>query len=260
MPGLTHLYPMRLVLLLLALASPATALDLTLRDSLDLRGPSSLEFDPQLCGIWIANEGREVAFMGPSGEITRRFDTTLFTAKAITVDDQELIIGDGLGKFERVTKEGTQIGEPYRLPGVIWDVEGISKRPDGSLVITQDDDARVWAVDDSGSELWSIEGFRTAPVMAEPQGIAYDRRTGALYVVDDQEGSNSLFEFAPDGTLLATISLAPYGRDPEGIAIQADTGTMWIGFDDDGRLATFDYLPTLRAEASDATSDACLMF
>ena len=250
---------MRFALILaLLLPVPAHALELFLRDTLDLLGPSSLEFDPQLCGVWIANEGREVAFMGPGGEITRRFETTLFTAKAIAVDGETLIVSDGMGRFERMSKEGELLREPYRLPGSIWDVEGIMAR-DGAMVLTQDDDARVWSIDAAGRELWAIEGYSMSPPMVEPQGIAYDRRTGALYVVDDREGSNSIFEFGPDGALLSTYSLAEVGTDPEGIAIQADTGTMWVAFDVDGRIATFDYLPTLREDAASAQSDACLM-
>ncbi|MEL6689179.1 MAG: hypothetical protein AAFP28_02565 [Pseudomonadota bacterium] len=248
------------LLLLCLLPGPIAALELFHRDTLNVRGPSSLEFDSTMCGVWIANEGREVAFMGPTGEIIRRFDTALFTAKSLTLTDDGLLISDGAGRFELRSREGDQLVEPYRLPGAIWDVEGIIAREDGGLVITQDDDARVWEIDGNGKELWAIEGFSMNPPMVEPQGIAYDRRTGALYVVDDQEGSNSLFEFAPDGTLLAQVSLREWGRDPEGIAIQADTGTMWIGFDDGGALATFDYLPTLREEAPDATSDACALF
>lgn len=250
---------MRALLFLLFLPFPAHALDLTLRSSIDMLGPSSLEFDPALCGVWIANEGREIAFMGPSGEITRRFETRLFTAKALSVDGETLLVADGTGRFERMTKEGAPLGDPFRI-STLWDVEGVIAQDDGTLLITQDADARVSAIDADGRELWAMNGFTMSPPMVEPQGIAIDRRTGALYVVDDQEGSNSLFEFAPDGTFLARTSLSPYGRDPEGIAIQADTGTMWIGFDDGGRLATFDYLPTLREEAPDATSDACLMF
>lgn len=248
------------LLLLFVLPLPVHALELFHRDTLRVRGPSSLEFDPLLCGVWIANEGREVAFMGPSGEITRRFETALFTAKSLTLTDEGVLISDGTGRFELRSREGDQITEPYRLPASIWDVEGIIAREGGGLVLTQDDDARVWEIDAAGEELWSIEGFQMSPPMVEPQGIAYDRRTGALYVVDDQEGSNSLFEFGPDGTLLAVVSLREFGRDPEGVAIQADTGTMWVGFDDGGALVTFDYLPTLREEAPDATSDACALF
>ncbi|MEL7300565.1 MAG: hypothetical protein AAFM92_09305 [Pseudomonadota bacterium] len=249
-----------LAMLFLALPLSAAALELTHRETISLRGPSSLEFDPLLCGVWIANEGREVAFMGPSGEITRGFETALFTAKSLTVTTEGLLVSDGTGRFELLSKDGEQLREPYRIPGAIWDVEGIMARPGSGLVITQDADARVWEIDASGEELWAIEGFEMSPPMVEPQGIAFDRRTGALYVVDDQEGSNSLFEFAPDGTFLARHSLAEWGRDPEGIAIQADTGTMWIGFDDGGALATFDYVPTLREDAPNATSDACALF
>ncbi|MEM6275477.1 MAG: hypothetical protein AAF714_00890 [Pseudomonadota bacterium] len=252
---------MRFILCLLLLMPVSTnALELFHRDTLNVRGPSSLEFDRRLCGVWIANEGREVAFMGPSGEITRRFETALFTAKSLTLTEDGVLISDGTGRFELRSREGEQIREPYRMAGNIWDVEGIIARDGGGLVLTQDDDARVWEIDAAGQELWAIEGFEMSPPMVEPQGIAYDRRTGALYVVDDQEGSNSLFEFGPDGTLLAIVSLREWGRDPEGIAIQADTGTMWIGFDDGGALATFDYLPTLREDAPDATSDACALF
>ncbi len=250
---------MRFLLLCFAFSTPAAALDLTFRSAMEMGGPSSLEFDTTLCGLWIANESQEIAFMGASGEITRTLRTELFTAKAITVTPDGLIIADGFGSFESRSRDGVLLIEKYRLGPNVWDVEGLAARPDGSIVLTQDDNARIWAMQGK-TELWAIDGFQTQPPMTEPQGIAYDRRTGALYAVDDWEGTNSLFEFAPDGTLLATVPLIQYGSDPEGIAIQADTGTMWIGFDDGNRLVTFDYLPTLRNEAEDAHSDACALF
>ncbi|MEL6609044.1 MAG: hypothetical protein AAFO93_09050 [Pseudomonadota bacterium] len=251
---------MRLIIGLLCLSTPAAALEITLRNSFDMHRPSSLHFDQSLCGLWIVNEGREIAFMDQSGEITRRFETDLFTAKALSTDGDSLLIADGFGGFQRMTKDGVAIGDKFRLKTPVWDVEGVIARPDGSLIMTQDDDARVWAETEDGTTLWSIRGFEMIPPMTEPQGIARDRRTGALYVVDDNEGSNSIFEFAPDGTLVDVVPLSAYGRDAEGIALQADTGTLWVGFDDGSRLAVFDYLPGVRTKAADAQGDACLMF
>lgn len=236
------------------------ALELTLREAVPMHRPSSLHFDASLCGVWIVNEGREIALLGPTGDITRRFETDLFTAKAISTDGNHLLISDGFGGFQRLTKEGAPLGEKFRLKTPTWDVEGLIARPDGSLIMTQDDDARVWAETQTGDLIWEIRGFEMSPPMVEPQGIARDRRTGALYVVDDNEGSNSIFEFAPDGTLVSIVPLSTYGRDAEGIAIQADTGTMWVGFDGGSLLAVFDYLPGVRTTAPDETGDACLMF
>ena len=238
----------------------SSALELTLREAIPMHRPSSLHFDPALCGLWIVNEGREIAFMGPSGNITRRFETDLYSAKALSIEGDNLLVADGFGGFQRMSKDGAPLGDKFRLQTPVWDVEGLIVEADGTLIMTQDDDARVWAQTQTGAPLWDIRGFSMTPMMAEPQGIARDRRTGALYVVDDNEGSNSIFEFAADGTLIDVEPLSAYGRDAEGIAVQADTGTLWVGFDDGQLLAVFDYLPGIRTDAPDATGDACLMF
>jgi len=197
--------------------------------------------------------------LNPAGEITRRVDTD-FTAKALALAGEDLVLVDYSGTFLDVSKDGEHLSERYRLAGSNWDIEGMVVGADGTRTFVRDEDARLWQTDASGNTLWSINGFVHDPPMVEPQGIAIDRRTGAIFVVHDREGSNSLFEFAPDGTFLSKTSLAPWGSDPEGIAIQADTGTMWIGFDSDGTLAVFDYLPTLREDSAGAISDACVMF
>ncbi|MEL6913757.1 MAG: hypothetical protein AAFP13_04595 [Pseudomonadota bacterium] len=245
--------------LLLWLATPATALELFHRETIPMNRPSSLAFDPALCGLWIANEGRQVAFLSASGEITRRIDIG-FSAKAVASDGTDLILVDRAGTFLDLDQRTEESGGPYRLAGRNWDIEGMVVGPGATRTFVRDEDARLWRTDLGGNLLWSVDGFALTPPMVEPQGIAIDRRTGAIFVVDDREGSNSLFEFTPDGAFVARVSLAPWGTDPEGLAIQADTGTLWIGFDSDARLAVFDYLPTQRAESAEATSDACVMF
>ena len=80
--------------------------------------------------------------------------------------------------------------------------------------------------------------------MTEPQGVALDPLSGNILVVDDNEGLNAIFEFAPDLALLSVTPLSDHGRDAEGIAVHAQTGTLYVGFDSGQRIAVFDYLPT----------------
>jgi DNA-binding beta-propeller fold protein YncE len=89
-----------------------------------------------------------------------------------------------------------------------------------------------------------VRGEALATPMLEPQGVARDPLSGNVLVVDDNEGLNAIFEFAPDMTLLSVTPLSDYGWDAEGIAVHAQTGTLYVGFDSGQRIAVFDYLPT----------------
>ena len=65
-----------------------------------------------------------------------------------------------------------------------------------------------------------------------------------MLIVDDWEGTNSLFEFDAEGRFLASVPLLQFGTDPEGIAIRPGSGTVFIAFDQGARIAAFDYVPT----------------
>ncbi|MEL7027162.1 MAG: hypothetical protein AAGO57_08050 [Pseudomonadota bacterium] len=99
------------------------------------------------------------------------------------------------------------------------------------------------------------------PPLIEAQGIARDPRTGHLLIVDDLEGTNSLYEFTEDGELLATQSLLEFGTDPEGIAIRPGSGELFLAFDQGAKISAFEYTPTLPAGADPLPPGAdCMMF
>ncbi len=130
---------MLLTCLALVLAAPAPALELELRDFYDLNRPASLEFDPTFCGLWIANEGPEVILVTLDGLELRRFGSDLFRIKAIALEGDVLILGDGLGRFQRVTKDGTPLAAPFTMEtGIYRDSEGIVADGDGRLIIVED--------------------------------------------------------------------------------------------------------------------------
>ena len=112
-----------------------------------------------------------------------------------------------------------------------------------------------------GEVIRRIDTAGLTPPLYEAQGIAPDPRTGHLLIVDDLEGSNSLYEMDAEGRVLETVSLTAYGIDPEGIAIRPGSGQMFIAFDQAARIVSFDYVPTLPegAEALPPGAD-CMMF
>ncbi|MFT4783051.1 MAG: hypothetical protein ACI9IV_000782, partial [Paracoccaceae bacterium] len=57
------------------IAAPVAALELYLRDSFAINRPSSLAYDAETCGVWIANEGAELVLINIVGTEIRRFDT-----------------------------------------------------------------------------------------------------------------------------------------------------------------------------------------
>jgi hypothetical protein len=237
------------LLVSLTLAGPAAALELRLSGFYDLNRPASLDYDPDFCGLWIANEGPEVILVTLDGLELRRFSTGLARVKAITLEGSGLLVSDGYGGYQRLTRDGVAQGEPFGLPGGVY-TEGMAVDAEGTLILVEDDPARIVWMRDDGTILREIDGHGYDPMLTEPQGIARDPRTGHLLIVDDWEGTNSLFELDAEGRLLGTHPLIAWGRDPEGIAIRPGTNMLFMAFDGGARIAAFDYVPTVRGGAA----------
>jgi hypothetical protein len=227
------------------LAAPLSALELRLSGFYELNRPASLDYDPDFCGLWIANEGPEVVLVTLDGHELRRFTTGLSRVKALTLEGDGLLVSDGYGGYQRLTRDGAPIGEPFALEAPLY-AEGMATGADGTLILVEDDPARIVWMRADGTILREIDGHSYDPMLTEPQGIARDPRTGHLLVVDDWEGTNSLFELDAQGRLLGTQPLIAWGRDPEGIAIRPGTNMLFMAFDGGARIAAFDYVPTVR--------------
>jgi hypothetical protein len=251
----------KVIPLLALLATPAAALELTFQTSYDLARPSSLDYDPTFCGLWIANESREVVLVTLQGDELRRFQSDLNRIKAVTVEENHLLVADGFGNFQRITKDGVALEAPFASSQGWADTEGMVIDADGMIITVEDDPERMTWLSPTGQVERQINTMSLNPPLSEAQGIARDNRTGHLLIVDDMEGTNSLYEFDAEGTLLGTTSLLPYGQDPEGIAIRPGSNQVFIAFDVGASIAAFDYQPTLPAGADPLPPDAdCLMF
>ena len=248
-------------LLAVFLASPVLALDLKLTQKYSLNRPASLEYDPSFCGLWIANEGPEAILVTLDGLELRRIGSDLVRIKAIALEGETLIVADGLGGFQRLTKDGEALGTPFKIADGWADTEGIVVDEDGSLITVEDDPERLTWLSPEGDVIRQINTMTLDPPLSEAQGIARDPRTGHLLIVDDMEGTNSLYEFDAKGQLLATAPLWEYGADPEGIAIRPGSNQLFIAFDSGASIAAFDYTPTLPDGANDLPPGAdCMMF
>lgn len=236
----------RLMLLVcLALAGPASALDLKMTGQFELNNPSSLEYDPAFCGLWIANEGPQAILMTLDGLELRRISSDLSRIKAITIEGNNLLVADGTGRFQRITKNGTALADPFRISSQWADTEGLAVDADGTLIMVEDDPEYLTWLSPSGEIIRRVDTMTLSPPLSEAQGIARDPRSGHLLIVDDMEGTNSLYEFDATGQLLATAPLLEYGMDPEGIAIRPGSNQLFIAFDTGTSIVSFDYSPTL---------------
>lgn len=249
-----------LCLLCLGVAYPAAAFELELTGSFDLNHPSSLDYDPAFCGLWIANEGPEAVLITLDGLELRRVSSDLSRIKAISIEGNDLIVADGMGAFQRISKDGVILDVPFRISSNWADTEGIVIDDDGNLITVEDDPEYLSWLSPDGEILKRIDTMTLTPPLSEAQGIARDTRTGHLLVVDDREGTNSLYEIDGDGRVLATASLHEYGIDPEGIAIRPGSNQLFIAFDSGASIASFDYTPTL-PEGSEPLAPAadCMM-
>ncbi|MEL6768630.1 MAG: hypothetical protein AAFP17_15725 [Pseudomonadota bacterium] len=247
--------------LLVATAIPASALELVETGRYALDRPASLDYDPTSCGLWIANEGPEAVLLNLQGDELRRVRSEMFRIKAIAVEGDDLIVGDGTGTMQRLTKEGDALGAPFKLAGGYADTEGIAISATGDIVTVEDDPERLSWFSPTGELKRRLNTLELSPPISEAQGIAIDERTGHLLIVDDWEGSNSLYEFTADGRLLAQASLIEHGRDPEGIAIRPGSNELFIAFDSGAQIVTFSYVPTLPPDGAQLPEGAdCMMF
>ncbi len=234
-------------LIWLALSTPALALELKLTDTFDLNRPASLDYDPTFCGLWIANEGPDAILVTLAGLELRRVTSDMNRIKAISIEGDNLIVGDGAGNFQRITKDGEALSPPFRISTGWADTEGIAVGLDGQLITVEDDPEYLTWLSKDGEVLRRIDTMTLSPPLSEAQGIAIDPRNGHLLIVDDREGTNSLYEFDGDGNLLATASLIEFGIDPEGIAIRPGSNQLFVAFDTGARVASFEYTPTSKA-------------
>lgn len=252
----------RITALLVAVWMPlsATALDLRETGRYDLNRPASLDYDPTFCGLWIANEGPEAVLVTLQGKELRRISSDLFRIKAIAIEGDHLIVGDGKGKLQRLTKDGDPLGDPFSLEGGFADTEGIAVMENGTLVTVEDDPEHLSWFNKSGQLTKRINTMTLTPPLSEAQGIAIDPRTGHMLIVDDWEGTNSLYEFTAEGALLAQVSLLEFGTDPEGIAIRPWSNELFVAFDGGAEIVTFLYSPTLPEGSPDLPPGAdCMM-
>ncbi|MEO0341961.1 MAG: hypothetical protein AAF198_00845 [Pseudomonadota bacterium] len=228
---------------------PVLALDLELRDTWELNRPGSLAFDHELCVLWVANESRELVQMSIFGEILQRIETDLSMVKTVTPTTTGVLVSDWKGLFQKVNRDGSLDGAPYALNLGLYDTEGTAFDADGNLLVVQDTPAHMVRVTAAGDIISELDGLKTDPIMIEPQGLAVDPQSGHIFITDDREGSNSLFEFDPNWALISVTSLREYGLDPEAVAVSPQLGTMYIGFDMGAKIGVFDYTPSGDAAA-----------
>ena len=244
-----------------ATACHAAALDLVETGRYSLDRPASLDYDPTFCGLWIANEGPVAVLMTLHGEELRRISSDMSRIKGIALEGDHLLVADGFGRMQRVSKSGEALAPPFTLDGGYADTEGIAIAANGDIVTVEDDPERLTWFTAAGEIKTRMNTLDLTPPLTEAQGIAIDPRTGHLLIVDDWEGSNSLYEFSADGTLLAQQSLYEYGTDPEGIAIRPGSNQLFIAFDSGAQIVTFEYTPTLPDDADPLPPGAdCMMF
>lgn len=229
--------------LIICATQSVMALDLKLRDTWELNRPNSLAFDHELCALWVANESRELVLMSIFGEIIERYETDLQMVKTVTPTFDGVLVSDWKGLFQELSKQGEKKGDPYGVNLRLYDTEGVTIDPSGDLLIVQDTPSHMIRIGSDMEIAAELNGLQLDPMMLEPQGVAIDAQSGHIFITDDREGSNSLFEFDSDWNLISVTNLRPFGLDPEGVAVNPQLGTIYIGFDMGAKIGVFDYTP-----------------
>lgn len=236
--------------------------DLVLERAFPFAGPSGLAYDARFCGLWVANETGEVALVNLHGDELRRFSVGLRRIDALAIEDGDLLLTDGGGRYQRASIDGEVLGPPFRMGAGVNDNDGLFVDPvTHETWVTDDSRAEVLRIGASGDAVAHVVGIMLTTPLMEPQGITRDPLSGNFLVVDDADALDALFEFAGDGTLLDVIPLARGAvADAEAITIQPETGTVFVGFDDTDTIAVYHYTPTPGAsEAAEPGPSRCLV-
>ena len=251
-----------LVLAVMFGGQSVAAAELTLLRSFPSEGPSGLAYDGQLCALWVANETSEVTLVNLWGEELRNFTSALPRVDAVAVTGAGLLLSDGSGGYQRVDRQGTAMGAPFRLPNALVDTDGLYfDEATQEYWITDDSVALVARLRPDGHVRVSFDGHDQSPQLTEPQGLTRDPASGNVLVVDDADGSDSLFEFSGAGVLLDVIPLAAGGlRDAEGISIQPASSTVFVAFDEGNAVAVYSYAPSAKGlSPSRALPENCVI-
>ncbi len=234
----------------------AQAQSLTVRETWDWPDPESLAWDAELCGLWIAGNGREAVLVTPDGVEETRISGDLIDITAITATTEGLLTVSNNGTAQWLSRDGTPMGDTFRLP--LSDAEGITTMSGGRIYAVEDDPDRLSILTPQGGTYvtsMSVPTTSLLPEFNEPQGSAVDPNAGHLLIVDDEQGSDRLYILTSTGQIRTSLDLSPYGRDAEGVAYHPATGTLWVAFDSGDRIVVFDYLPS---DGATAAPDHCV--
>ncbi|WP_424972897.1 hypothetical protein [Dinoroseobacter sp. S76] len=244
----------------LLLGAPASAIELHLLRSFPSDGPSGLAYDRNFCGLWVANETGTVRLIDLWGNEVRSFEAPLHRVDAVAVEGDHLLISDGSGLYQRVSREGKALGEAFRLSLTLRDTDGLYvDNTSSDYWVADDTAAEIVQIRQDGTTVRRLIGYMQSPQLMEPQGITQDPVHGTILVVDDADASDSLFEFNSDGVLRSVTSLQFAGNDAEGVSINAEGTQIYVAFDEGGLIAVFDYSPTDIGSFGEPLPSACMI-
>ncbi|MEM9761390.1 MAG: hypothetical protein AAF968_02565 [Pseudomonadota bacterium] len=105
--------------------------------------------------------------------------------KAIALEGDDLIVGDGTGTLQCQTKDGDALEAPFQHAGGFADTEGIAVSANGDIVTIEDDPERLSRFNSSGDLKRRINTLELFPPLSGAQGIPIDERTVHPLIVDD---------------------------------------------------------------------------
>lgn len=222
----------------------ATAQTLDLRDTWDWSGPASLAWDPVRCGLWVVGDGPDAVMLSAFGEELDRISPGTLNPTAVAVGPEGVLLVANSGSAVLINPETDQALSTFRVPA--YDAEGVVLLPSGDLMLVEDDPAALSRLAPDESQGFSVRvrlnTEQLSSPLREPQGIEVDVQSGHLLIVDDEQGTDHLYEMTTSGRILGQVDLRPFGRDAEGVALHAASGTLWVAFDEGDQIGVFDYV------------------
>ncbi|MFQ5739338.1 MAG: hypothetical protein ACE5JX_10030 [Acidobacteriota bacterium] len=206
--------------------------------------PQGITYHPVRNSLFVLDDFGKVTEFDLSGRVLNSFTNSAVSGGGgITYDPVtgDLLISSG-ALIHRVRANGSSFSTLLDVAAVSIKAEGIAVHP-----VT----GNIWIADDSTEEITELDrkgkvqsSFRTRTILVnfvEPTGLAF--LGNDLLVVDDREGTHSLYLVSTAGTLIQTIAdTALLGiTDPEGVTAVGESA-LWIAGDKDDALLSLEVI------------------
>jgi len=231
----------------LVVTIPAYAFDITFVDAFDFPGSDGIVFHTGSGHLFVV-AGSEVSQVTTSGDLVTSFNPGLNDVQGIShLPNGNLLLSDQNGaqsSIKELTTAGSMVpgGIDIEIGAVSVDGDGVAYHSTrGTIFVGDPLSESIYEFGSTGTLLHAIDTSQIVAGFDDPEGLTVDPLTGNLLVVDDAQGTSSLYELTAEGDLVMSVDLLALTgfSDPEGVALDPQSRKLFVAFDVQNKIGVF---------------------